>query len=287
MPSALILARLRERCAPQIVVRTERSGRGSDVRMRDPIQQLRRNAIATNAEPPLVKGEVTYAFPWAASYRGPDNSSAGVLSIMTFDHPGRVLTPCPIYRRLNSVQRREVILRGPKWLLGFRSYTLSLLYKSVDAYASSSIRGVSPLTAFALLCPEPRIERRLGPLGDIVVIPEPIRQRRRSDPSARRRDTPPWAVIVWALKRYSTMSWSDIRGLSTDLKRGGTSFRQTVRTAVEEPLAGFYHELTGEALPPDAYQSAVQDRPDSPEWARQRMRDLKRSSRAAKTNPTK
>jgi hypothetical protein len=214
------------------------------------------------------------------------DSATMMLSLMSTDTPERVFSRCPIYRRLTAAQRRELVLRGPKGVVNFRSYAWSLMYQGIEAYVKFEPGGVSPVTALALLCPEPRIERRFGALSDAVVIPESIRHPRKSFASSRRRETPFWAVIVWALKRYAAMSWNDVNGLSNDLKRGSTSFRQTVRLGVEEPLAAFYRQLVDEDLAPESYQASIQDRPNSPSWERERMRALKRSARTSRSNPT-
>jgi hypothetical protein len=182
--------------------------------MRDPIDQLRRNAKNTIGDKPSERGVTAYAFPWSPSFSMSKDSATMMLSLMSTDTPERVFSRCPIYRRLTAAQRRELVLRGPKGVVNFRSYAWSLMYQGIEAYVKFEPGGVSPVTALALLCPEPRIERRFGALSDAVVIPESIRHPRKSFASSRRRETPFWAVIVWALKRYAAMSWNDVNGLS-------------------------------------------------------------------------
>lgn len=254
--------------------------------MRDAIDQLRRNAQKTLGDRPTTKGKTAYAFPWSASFTLLDASTMKVL--VTLDRSNWLFSRCPIYKRLNAAQRRELMLRAPKAFLTFRNYGWKLLDDSIDAYRKFEPGGVSPVTAIALLIPEPRMERRFGGLTDLMVIPEPIPQVRRAPrtPASRSRRRTLWPVVVWSLKRYAGMSWSEIRGLANDLKRGNTSLRQTIRFEVEQPLNAFYRTLTGSDLPPEAYQAALQDRPESPSWARDRMRDLKRSAHS-KPNPTK
>jgi hypothetical protein len=255
--------------------------------MKDVIEYLRRNAEKTLDPTPAAPGTVTYAFPWSPTYKNSPERGSGVLRFISWGPPERVLSRCPIYCRLSHEQRRELILRGPKGLMITRNYAWDLFDQSMTAYTEFGPGGVSPATAMALLLPEPRIERRHGSLSDEVVIPERITNRTRIPGWPHRRPAAFWQIVVWALKRYTTMSWKNVSELSTDLKRSPTSFRQTIRLSVEVPLAGFYRELTGEELPPETYQAGIQDRPESPDWSRERMRELKRAAYSRRRNPAK
>jgi hypothetical protein len=255
--------------------------------MNDLVTQLRKNASRNLGDGPEARGVTTYFFPWSAGFNVRSMPSSHELRRVCTRSPKKVLARCPIYRRLDSQGRKEVILRGPKSLLRYRSYVWTLFQTALDGYESFQPGGVSPVTAMALLLPEPRLERRFGGLSDLLVVPDPVSYRGSGAGASRRHRIAEWHVVIWALKRYTTMSWSNIAGLSSDLKRGATSFRQTIRFSVEGPLAGFYRHLTGEVLPPDTYQAAMQDRPNSPPWSREKMRELKRSAHARHGNPTK
>jgi hypothetical protein len=248
------------------------------------VSQLLKNRA--RYETPLAdsKGKRHLLFPWTGSFIEPKKCAWDDYWFACARGDKAAIIRCPIFRALGAEQKSEVILRGPKWSLTYGSYHWSLMHRALDFYEKSEIAGVSPITAMALLLPEPRLERRHG-IPDVLVVPQSI-----SAPDGRgsggKHRVAEWHVVFWALKRYTTMSWRDLANLSTDLKRNATSFRQTIRVAVEKPLADYYKQLTGKDLPPDLYQAAVQEGPDSSPRAKAQMVELKRAAALRRRNPT-
>ena len=251
------------------------------------LSQLHKNFKATTQGPLPDRGFVRYSFPWSATFTARDLKSPSDLQLISWRHPEASSKGCPIYKALTPSARRELILRGPKSFLRYRSYQWGLFQTSLDEYARYQPGGVSPFTAMALLFPEPRYEGRAGELSPLLVVPAPLALvDTRGRPLRRRTDE--WHIIVWALKRYGLVSWTDVTRLGTDVKRRGTSLRQTIRRNVEEPLAAFYRGLTGKDLDPGLYSAALSDEPTSSLWSRDRMRELKRAARAKRDrNPAK
>ena len=248
------------------------------------VTQLWKNATHYDKPAADTKGQRHTLFPWTGSFVEPKKCGWQDYWIACSRVDKSAITRCPIFRALGSEQKGEIILRGPKWSLSHNSYHWRLMHRALNLYEKSDVGGVSPLTAMALLLPEPRLERRYG-LPDLLVVPQAIGvdHGRRSGPLHRVAE---WHVLFWALKRYTTMSWHDAAELSTDLKRTPTSFRQTIRTCVEAPLAAFYRDLTGKDLDPQSYQSALPEGPDSPSWSREKLRELKRAASARRRKAT-
>lgn len=248
------------------------------------VAQLWKNAAHYGKPAAETKGQRHMLFPWTGSFVEPKKCGWEDYWIACSRTHKSAITQCPIFRALGAEQKSEMILRGPKWSLGYGSYHWSLMHKALDFYEKSDIAGVCPVTAMALLLPEPRLERRFG-IPDLLLVPEAIGSTHGPADSSVHRIAE-WHVLIWALKRYTTMSWHDTAELSADLKRTPTSFRQTIRTCVEKPLARFYRDLTGKDLDPQAYQAALPEGPDSPQWSREKLRELKRAASARRRKAT-
>jgi len=232
-----------------------------------------------SARPTLATG-IKYVFPWSASIVVDESNPDGMFRFIPSRPIHEGFASCPIYGALSPTHQRELILRAPKTMLRYNSYVWGLLQASLDSYGKFQLGGVSPLTAMGLFAPEPRCEiSHSGPFR-VIVAPETITPLDPIHGRPMRRRTQEWHVVVWALKRYAGISWSEVAALGTDIRRGFTSLRQTVRRNVEEPLAAFYLEVTGRTLEESLYSCALSDRPDSPLWAKEQMRKLKREARA-------
>lgn len=250
-------------------------------------QQLRKQLRFLGSEPPEKPQTLRYVFPWSCAWTLAPQATDAMMRLMCARPPKTHLARCPIYRSLPRHLRHELILRGPKSFLHYQRFAWGLLRQAVDAYPEFTPGGVSPLTAMALLVPEPRFEIRQADLSPRLVIPEvPVIIDSKTGRPATRR-TSEWQVVLWALKRYVALSWRNLASLSTDIRRGPTSLRQTIRRNVEEPLAAFYRCRTGRDLEQALYSSALGDSPQSEEWSRRRMRELKKAARAKlDENPT-
>ena len=181
---------------------------------------------------------------------------------------------CPIYRALSDRGRMDLQLRMPASWNPKHALMVALLDESLNNYEREDLDGVCPSTVMALLVPEPYYIYAKYAVAPRLVIPEAISFGERE--TSRRTDA--WHVMLWAAKRYLTISWSQLSSLSPELRRAPASLRETVRRMVEEPIEGYYLKLTGSTLDPSLYSCALSDAPRSPERSRQLMRRLKSAS---------
>ena len=245
---------------------THRKRSGDDL-----IRQLRRSLSSLPLDRPDQPGLVRYVFPWSSTFVARASRTPSSIKYICTRSIDVALRPCPIYKRLSPHARHELILRAPKGFLRYRSFRWGLLQSALDAYEASELRGVSPVTAMGLLCPEPRNEIHSNGISPILVIPE-------TNASPRSLE---WPVVVWAIKRYCNVSWTDVCSLASDMNRRPTSLRQTIRRNVEEPLAAFYLDLTGEKLNKELHSAALfEDGSSSTPRSRERMKELKRAAKA-------
>ena len=210
---------------------------------------------------------------------------------LDLDKPGEVLKAqpaypatnyerCPLYRKLRSGQRARLLLRAPK-----PAHPPDLLDGVLKYYGGHNRRGISPFTAMAVLCPASFCVWKRRDPSPCWVEPQPLHFYGMREQRFVCRRTEPWHVLVWALKKYAPLSWSDIRSLHQKVNRPATSLRATIRRMVEEPLAGYYGNLTGWEPDEDLYSSGLSDASEAGSYARERMRELKRLAHARPRSP--
>jgi len=200
--------------------------------------------------------------------------------------PKKIQSRCPVYRALTPRGRLDLDMRMPgAW--DPKSLPGRMLSLALQWYKKTTAGGVSPLTAIGLLAPVGWVVLGKGRVAPQIVIPEPVSFLDPKTKKLTKRRTERWHVLVWAMKRYCPISWGEITEAAADLNRTPASLRQTVRRNVEEPLAGFYRELTGGDLDSRLYKSALTDEATADPDLRRRMSELKKAVwKRRRRNPT-
>lgn len=251
------------------------------------LKQLERNKTLYGMPPLWERGDVGFVFPFLEIAYVPAGNRRAMLDALCIRPPSTALARCPIFQALTREERDEVVLRGPKHSTLFVGRLKTLLIRGFDAYVASTIGGVSPITALALLIPEPRYEQRFGGFPPVLTVPDGIGGFDLDSRRWSRAHSMHWHIMVWSLKRYTSVSWRDLSAFGPPLQRRPTSLRETIRKLVEEPLKQFYFNRTGLILENDTVSAAIVDDWNAPAWSREKLRTLKRSAARSRRIPTK